>query len=55
MVEPYPSKQWFIDMKKLSTQALENQKDKTTRVNFVPTIFEKKLNHWIEDSHDRCI
>ena len=55
MVEPYLSKQWFVDMKKLSSQVIENQKDKDTKVNFVPTRFEKILNHWMEDCHDWCI
>jgi len=55
MVEPYLSKQWFVDMKKLSNQVLENQKNKETKVNFVPTRFEKILNHWMEDCHDWCI
>ena len=55
MVEPYLSKQWFVDMKKLSSQVLENQKNKETKVNFVPTRFEKILNHWMEDCHDWCI
>jgi len=55
MVEPYLSKQWFVDMKKLSTQVLENQKNKDTKVNFVPARFEKILNHWMEDCHDWCI
>ena len=55
MVEPYLSKQWFVDMKKLSNQVLENQKNKDTKVNFVPTRFEKILNHWMEDCHDWCI
>ena len=55
MVEPYLSKQWFVDMKKLSSQVLENQKNKETKVNFVPDRFEKILNHWMEDCHDWCI
>ena len=55
MVEPYLSKQWFVDMKKLSSQVLENQKNENTKVNFVPTRFEKILNHWMEDCHDWCI
>ena len=55
MVEPYLSKQWFVDMKKLSKQVLENQKNNDTKVNFVPTRFEKILNHWMEDCHDWCI
>lgn len=55
MVEPYLSKQWFVDMKKLSHQVLENQKNKDTKVNFIPSRFEKILNHWMEDCHDWCI
>ena len=55
MVEPYLSKQWFVDMKKLSNQVLVNQKNKDTKVNFVPDRFEKILNHWMEDCHDWCI
>ena len=55
MVEPYLSKQWFVDMKKLSKQVLVNQKNKDTKVNFVPDRFEKILNHWMEDCHDWCI
>ena len=55
MVEPYLSKQWFVDMKKLSNQVLENQKIKENKVNFVPERFEKILNHWMEDCHDWCI
>ena len=55
MVEPYLSKQWFVDMKKLSSQVLDNQKNKDTKVNFIPVRFEKILNHWMEDCHDWCI
>ena len=55
MVEPYLSKQWFVDMEKLSRQVVENQKNKDTKVNFVPDRFEKILNHWMEDCHDWCI
>ena len=55
MVEPYLSKQWFVNMEKLSKQVLENQKDKDKKVNFVPERYEKILNHWMEDCHDWCI
>lgn len=55
MVEPYLSKQWFVKMEILSKQVLDNQKDKDTKVNFVPTRFEKILNHWMDDCHDWCI
>ena len=55
MVEPYLSKQWFVKMDKLANQVLENQKNKDTKINFVPIRFEKILNHWMEIAHDWCI
>jgi len=55
MVEPYLSKQWFVNMEKLSKQVLDNQKNEDNKVNFVPERFEKILNHWMEDCHDWCI
>ena len=55
MIEPYLSKQWFVNMEKLSRQVLENQEDKDTKVNFVPERFEKILKHWMTDCHDWCI
>jgi len=55
MVEPYLSKQWFVNMERLSKQVLENQKDKNNKVNFVPERFEKIMNNWMSDCHDWCI
>ena len=55
MVEPYLSKQWFVNMEGLSKRVLENQKDKDNKVNFVPVRFEKILNNWMSDCHDWCI
>ncbi len=55
MVEPYLSKQWFVNMEKLSKQVLDNQKNKETKVNFVPPRFEKIMNNWMSDCHDWCI
>ncbi len=55
MVEPYLSKQWFVKMDVLAKQVLDNQKNKDAKVNFVPSRFEKILNHWMEDCHDWCI
>ena len=55
MVEPYLSKQWFVNMKGLSKHVLENQKDKKKKVNFVPERFEKILTNWMSDCHDWCI
>jgi len=55
MVEPYLSKQWFVNMKELSENVLKNQKNKDTKVNFVPERFEKILTNWMTDCHDWCI
>ena len=55
MVEPYLSKQWFVKMGDLAKNVLKNQKNKETKVNFVPPRFEKILNHWMEISYDWCI
>ena len=55
IVEPYLSKQWFVKMDVLAKNALKNQKNTNTKVNFFPERFEKTLNHWLEISHDWCI
>ena len=55
MVEPYLSKQWFVKMESLAKRVLEFQKDKDKKVNFIPSRFEKHLNHWMEIQHDWCI
>lgn len=55
MVEPYLSKQWFVRMRPLADHVLENQKNKDTKVNFVPERYEKTMNHWMEITYDWCI
>ena len=55
MVEPYLSKQWFVKMRPLADRVLENQKNKDTKVTFVPNRFEKIMNHWMEITYDWCI
>ena len=55
MVEPYLSKQWFVKMRPLADRVLENQKNKETKVNFVPQRYEKTMNHWMEITYDWCI
>ena len=55
MVEPMIKKQWFVNMKTLSANLLENQKNDETKVHFVPGKFENTLNAWMEDCHDWCI
>ena len=55
VVEPYLSKQWFVKMRPLADRVLDNQKDKDTKVNFVPERYEKTMNHWMEITYDWCI
>ena len=55
IVEPYLSRQWFVKMRPLADRVLENQKNKDTKVNFVPERFEKIMNHWMEITYDWCI
>ena len=55
MVEPYLSKQWFVKMRPLADAVLDNQKNKNTKVNFVPKRYEKTMNHWMEITYDWCI
>ena len=55
MVEPMIKKQWFVKMQPLADKVLENQKDKDTKVNFVPSRYEKIMNHWMEITYDWCI
>lgn len=55
VIEPYLSKQWFVKMRPLADRVLENQKNKETKVNFVPSRYEKIMNHWMEITYDWCI
>ena len=55
VIEPYLSEQWFVKMRPLADAVLENQKKKTTKVNFVPSRYEKIMNHWMEITYDWCI
>ena len=55
MVEPMVKKQWFVKMRPLADQVLDNQKDKDTKVHFVPSRYEKTMNHWMEITYDWCI
>ena len=55
LVEPMIKKQWFVKMRDLADRVLENQKNKDTKVNFVPPRYEKTMNHWMEITYDWCI
>ena len=55
MVEPMIKKQWFVKMRPLADHVLETQKDKNNKVNFIPSRYEKTMNHWMEITYDWCI
>ena len=55
MVEPMIKKQWFVKMRPLADRVLDYQKDKMKKVNFVPSRYEKTMNHWMEITYDWCI
>ena len=55
MVEPMVKKQWFVKMRPLADKVLELQGKKDEKVNFVPTRYEKTMNHWMEITYDWCI
>ncbi|MEK9727941.1 MAG: valine--tRNA ligase [Candidatus Margulisiibacteriota bacterium] len=53
VIEPYLSKQWFIDMKKLTQPAIDAVKSKS--ITFVPERWEKLYFEWMENIRDWCI
>ena len=55
MVEPMVKKQWFVKMRPLADTVLETQAKKDEKVNFVPSRYEKTMNHWMEITYDWCI
>ncbi len=55
LVEPMLKKQWFVKMRPLADHVLDVQKDKKKKVNFVPSRYEKVMNHWMEITYDWCI
>ena len=55
MIEPMIKKQWFVKMRSLADRVLDTQKKKDEKVNFVPSRYEKTMNHWMEITYDWCI
>ena len=53
MIEPYLSKQWFIDMKQLTKPV--NDAVKSKDITFVPSRWEKLYFEWMENIRDWCI
>ena len=53
IVEPYLSKQWFVDMKPMAKMALEVVQN--GEVKIYPERWVKTYNHWLENIKDWCI
>ena len=53
VVEPYLSKQWFVNMKKLAQPAIDAVKNGS--ITFTPPRWEKLYFDWMENIRDWCI
>ena len=53
VIEPIPSKQWFVKMKPLAEKAKEAVK--SGEIKIVPKRFEKVYFHWLDNIRDWCI
>ncbi|TKJ40443.1 valine--tRNA ligase [candidate division LCP-89 bacterium B3_LCP] len=53
MIEPYLSRQWFVNMKPLAEPAIEAVK--SGKIKFVPKRWEKVYLAWLENIRDWCI
>jgi len=53
IVEPKLSLQWFLDMTKLATPALENVMNDT--IQFYPKKFKNTYKHWMENIREWCL
>jgi valyl-tRNA synthetase len=54
IVEPYLSKQWFVDMEAVAEHAI-NFQDGPDKINFYPARFEKTFLQWMANIEDWCI
>ena len=55
IIEPMVKAQWFVKMRPLADLVLDNQKNSSTKVHFVPHRYEKTMNHWMKITYDWCI
>ncbi|WP_400254952.1 valine--tRNA ligase [Spiroplasma endosymbiont of Cleonymus obscurus] len=55
IIEPYLSQQWFIKMKPLVEMIIDKQKNKKTKIDFHPILFEQQLLQWLNNIQDWCI
>ncbi|MDH4358797.1 MAG: valine--tRNA ligase [Candidatus Berkelbacteria bacterium] len=53
VIEPIPSKQWFVKMKPLTEKAKEAVK--SGKIKILPKRFEKVYFHWLDNIRDWCI
>jgi len=53
VIEPIPSKQWFVKMKPLAEKAKEAVK--SGQIKILPKRFEKVYFHWLDNIRDWCI
>jgi len=53
IVEPYLSKQWFVEMKPLAQKALQAVQKGDIKIH--PAHWSKVYTNWMEDIHDWCI
>ncbi len=53
IIEPYLTEQWFLNVKKMSTEALKAVKNKKTI--FFPEVWTKNYNLWLKDIRPWCI
>ena len=55
VIEPYLSQQWFVKMKPLADDVLQNQQIPDQKITFYPERFEKTFTQWLENIEDWCI
>ncbi|WP_342260960.1 class I tRNA ligase family protein [Spiroplasma endosymbiont of Notiophilus biguttatus] len=55
IIEPYLSQQWFIKMKPLVEMIIDKQKNKKTKIDFHPILFEQQFLQWLNNIQDWCI
>ncbi|BDT04319.1 class I tRNA ligase family protein [Spiroplasma ixodetis] len=55
IIESYLSQQWFIKMKPLVEMIIDKQKNKKTKIDFHPILFEQQLLQWLNNIQDWCI
>lgn len=55
IIEPYMSLQWFVKMKPLAEEVINQQNKSDEKITFYPERFEKTFSQWLENIEDWCI